>query len=430
MADAQGLIDFIAAAPTPFHCVSESASRLRAAGYVDGDLGDAPRAWAPGEGGMLVRGGTLIAWRAGTEAPAVHGFRILAAHSDSPNLRLKPLPSVICEGYQQWGVEVYGGVLLHTWTDRDLGVSGRVLVRGSDGPERHLVRVDRPVARVANLAIHMQREVRTEGIKLNRQKHMAPLVGLTGDPDPEAPGALQELLAGELQVDPADIVSWDLSLHDVQAPVIGGLNEEFVFAPRLDNQASCYMALESLLGQTQVPASSSVMVFFDHEEVGSRSERGACSSLLRDVLTMLVRGHEIQAPGGLERASARSWLLSADMAHGVHPNYVDRHEPEHKPRLNGGPVVKTNVTQRYATDGETAGRFKSICAERGVPVQDFVTRTDLACGTTIGPIAAAGLAIRCVDVGGAMLSMHSIREQCGAEDPAQITMAMEGWLSR
>ena len=426
MADAQGLIDFITAGPSPFHCVAEGVRRLDAAGYAPHELAGEPRSWSPGEGGYLVRGGTLIAWRAGTDAPQAGGFRILGAHTDSPNLRLKPSPDGVREGYQQWGVEIYGGVLLHTWTDRDLGLSGRVAVRGPDGTELRLVRVERPIARVANLAIHLQREIRTDGLKLNKQKHMAPLLGLAGD---DAPDALPGLLAATLHVDPADLLSWDLGLHDLQPPTVGGLASEFVFAPRLDNQASCYMALEALLGLEAVPAATSVVVLFDHEEVGSTSERGAGSVLLRDVLAMLVRDHTLQAAGGLGRASARSWLLSADMAHGVHPNFADRHEPAHKPRLNGGPVVKTNVTQRYATDAESAGRFKAICADRGVPVQEFVNRTDLACGSTIGPISAAGLAIRGLDIGGAMLSMHSIREQCGAADPEWITRAMDGWLS-
>jgi aspartyl aminopeptidase len=428
LADAQGLIDFIAAGPSPSHCVAHAAGRLEAAGFQAHDLAEVPRTWEPGDGGFIARAGTLIAWRCGGEAPAAHGFRMVGAHSDSPNLRLKPNAEVVVEGFQQWGVEVYGGVLLHTWTDRDLGVSGRVALKGPQGVEMRLVRVERPIARVANLAIHLQRKIRTDGLLLNAQKHMVPLVGLVGEEDPDAPGALQRLLAETLQVDLDRLLSWDLGLHDLQPPVIGGLNSEFVFAPRLDNQASCYMALEALLALDVLPAATSVLVFFDHEEVGSRSSRGAGSALLRDVLTMLERDHALHAPGGVERASALSWMLSADMSHGVHPNFADRHEPGHKPRLNGGPVVKTNANQHYATEAETAGRFKAICAELEIPTQDFVNRTDLACGTTIGPISAAGLAIRTVDIGGAMLSMHSIREQCGVADAALIAAAMTGWF--
>ena len=210
---------------------------------------------------------------------------------------------------------------------------------------------------------------------------------------------------------------------------MGGLGGEFVFSPRLDNQASCYQAVSALLREAPATAATQVVVLFDHEEVGSRTERGAGSILLRDVLVMLERDHTGRAAGGIGRAAARSWMLSADMAHGVHPNFADRHEPQHRPKLNGGPVVKHNVQQRYATDAEGAARFKHLAAERGVPVQEFVNRTDLACGSTIGPISAAGLAMRTLDVGGAMLSMHSIREQCGAHDIGQMVTAMAAWLT-
>lgn len=421
---AHDLVAFTQASPSPFHCVEESIRRLSADGFTEIEEAGEPQSLSAGAGYFLRRSGTLLAWRCGTESPARAGFRVIGAHTDSPNLRLKPKPEYNREEYLQWGVEVYGGVLLHTWTDRDLGVSGRVTVAdGSGGLTLHLVRVDRPIARVANLAIHLNREIRTDGLKLNAQRHMAPLLGL-GEP-----GALRDLLASELGCDPDALLSWDLGLHDIVPPTLGGLSEEFVFSPRLDNQASCHASLAALLAAPSDVPHTSVVALYDHEECGSRSANGAASALLGNVLSRIVRDHDVAGSGGLGRAVASSLLISADMAHGVHPNYADRHEEHHKPRLNRGPVIKWNVNTRYATDGETAARFKLACAAADAPVQEFVNRSDLACGSTIGPITAAGLAIRGVDVGCAMLSMHSIREQSGARDVAWMIDAMTAVLS-
>lgn len=419
---AHDLCHFIHASPSPFHCVAEAARRLALAGFQTVDEAAEPARRAAGSGGYVVRGGSIVAWRLGSAPPAAAGFRIVGAHTDSPNLRLKPRPEVVKEGYVQWGVEVYGGALLSTWLDRDLGISGRVAVRGPGGVELRLVRVDRPIARIPNLAIHLDREVNDRGLVLNRQTHLAPIVALAAGGG--ADSALQTLLAAEGGCASEELLGWDLGLHDVQPPVVGGLNGEFVFSPRLDNQASCFSALEALLATTDVPRSTAVVALFDHEEVGSGSERGAASTLLGSVLARLEEEHEDRAPGGLRRAAASSLCVSVDMAHGVHPNYADKHEPSHKPLLNGGPVVKTNVGMRYATDAETAARFRAACHAEEVPVQDFVTRSDLACGTTIGPITASGLGIRTVDVGCPMLSMHSIREQCGARDVVWMTRVL------
>ena len=414
MASAEGLIDYIAAGPSPFHCVAETALRLEAAGFVRMDDAAAPAPIAPGAGGYLARAGSLVAWRAGSVAPAAAGFRIIGAHTDSPNLRLKPAPEYVAEGYVQWGIEPYGGVLLATWADRDLGLCGRVALRGPAGLETRLLRVQRPVCRVPNLAIHLNRQVNDDGLVLNKQTHLPPIVACA---DAEGDSArLGRLLSAELDCDVDAILSWDLMLFDVQAPTIGGIDGDFVFAPRIDNQASCYPALEALLALDAPPAHTSVIALFDHEEVGSGSERGAAGAFLRNVLARLERDHTDRAPGGLERAAASSYMVSADMAHGVHPNFADKHDARHQPAMNGGPVIKTNVNQRYSSDAETVARFKAACADEGATVQEFVNRSDLACGSTIGPISAAELGIRSVDVGGAMLSMHSIREQCGARD--------------
>jgi aspartyl aminopeptidase len=360
----------------------------------------------------------------GSEAVGSAGFRIVGAHTDSPNLRLKPKPDHSCEGYSQWAVEVYGGVLLSTWLDRDLGLSGRVVVQVGDDMEERLLLIDRPVARIPNLAIHLNRSVNKDGLMLNRQSHMVPLVGLEGSEH-----SLKSVIANELGCAEDQIMSWDLGLHDVQAPSLGGLSEDFIFSPRLDNQASCHAATEALCSLDEAHRSTAVMVLFDHEECGSTSGRGAASSLLANVLRQLERNAHDAAHTQWEQAVANSYMVSVDMAHGVHPNYAERHDSLHKPVINGGPVIKSNVNMRYATDAVSSARFKKICMDRGIPFQEFINRNDLACGTTIGPISAAELAIPTIDVGSAMLSMHSIREQGGAEDVAWMIDALSGVFS-
>ena len=412
---ARALCRFIDDSPSPFHCVAAAVQRLTAAGFAAVDDRRPFGPLRPGDGGFVVRGGTVVAWRAGGASPSEAGFRILGAHTDSPNLRIKPAPELTRDGYRQWGVEVYGGVLLHTWLDRDLGLAGRVAVRGDAGPVVRMVDVRRPIARIPSLAIHLDRDVTTKGLVVNQQQHLPPIVGL-GEAV-EGPGSLAALVAAELECETAELLSWDLCLYDLTPAALGGLAEEFVFSARLDNQASCFTALEALLGLEEVPEATSVVVLFDHEEVGSGSERGASSVYLRDLLGRIAAVHTVSGVGGLAEACANSFMVSADMAHAVHPNYADRHEPQHKPQINAGPVIKVNSNMRYASDAETIARFKAACALEEVPVQDFVTRSDLGCGSTIGPISAVALGIRAVDVGCAMLSMHSIREQAGALDP-------------
>lgn len=414
-------LSYLAKGPSPYHCVQETARILREAGFQEVDERAEPHAVAPGATGFVRRAGTIIAWRAGHAHPVSTGFRLLGAHTDSPNLRIKPRPDVKSEGYWQWGVEVYGGALLATWTDRDLGLAGRVFVQGEDGkPNARLFQADRPLARIPNLAIHLNRHVNDEGLKLDAQKHLAPMISSWN----ESRG-FRKWLTSEVG---AEVLTWDLSLYDLAAPVVGGLDGEFVFSARLDNQAGCYAALRALL-DADVGEATQVMVLFDHEEVGSRSAQGAMGAFLRDVLQHLVLEHTEHARGGLERAMANSFFVSIDMAHGVHPNYASVHEPNHRPVLNEGPVIKEHTEQRYATDAESSAIFRLACAKASVPVQDFVIRTDLGCGSTIGPIAAAQLGVRTVDVGAPMLSMHSIREQCGVHDTELLIRALRTVLN-
>ncbi len=424
MANANDMLAFIAASPSPFHCVAEAARRLVAAGFTQVDEAEALPRLNPGDGFFIARGGTLIAWRGGAVCPSVAGFRLLGAHTDSPNLRIKPNPERRDEGYVRWAVEPYGGLLVATWSDRDLGLSGRVALRGAGGVETRLLRVDRPIARIPNIAIHLNRKVNDEGLKLNKQTELPPVVAL-GTEDAEGEELFRALVSQELAVARDDVLAWDLMLHDVSPPTIGGLQGEFVFTPRLDNQAMSYCAVEAILALGEdVPEATSVIMLFDHEECGSRSERGAESALGGALLRRIIASHASSRGGALSQATARSLMVSADMAHAVHPALSGRHDPDHKPRMNAGPVIKHNVNTRYATDSVVAARFKLACADVGAPVQEFVNRSDLTCGSTIGAISAAKLACPTVDVGCAMLSMHSIREQAGVADVSWMQQVM------
>lgn len=426
---AEDLIRYIDQSPTPWHCAKTSADRLLAAGFEALDESE-PFGLGPGEGGFYVRDGLVVAFRLGLRPPVESGFRMLGAHTDSPNLRLKPLPEVAKAGYRTLGVEVYGGALYYSWLDRDLGLAGRVFLKSATPfPESRLVHIARPLCRIPSLAIHLNREVNTDGLKLNAQQHLAPMFAM-GAAKGDETSALKRLLADAAGVEPERLISWDLALIDTQPSSLGGLDDAFVFAPRLDNQASCHAALSALIAAPAADATQ-VIALYDHEEVGSLTTAGADGPLIELLLRRLALG----TPGAIlteseafQRAIAKSWHISADMAHAVHPNYEDRHEPQHKPVLNGGPVIKSNSNQRYATNGETAALFEALCLACEVPVQKFVTRTDLACGTTIGPIAGGKLGVRTVDVGNPMLSMHSAREQCGAHDVARMISVMTRFL--
>ncbi len=423
------LCAFIDRSPTPYHAVQETIRRLEMAGYAC--LAEA-HAWklSPGDRRYVVRaGGSLAAFEVGTAEPARAGFRIVGAHTDSPNLRLKPVPDVRRHGYHQLAVEPYGGVLLHTWLDRDLSLAGRVSLRRGETSETRLVDFDRPLLRIPNLAIHLYREIDEEGLKLNKQTHLPPLLGLGEGED------FETLLAAELSrqgaaVEAADLLAWDLMVYDTQPAARSGANGEFLHAARLDNLASSHAGLAALLdaGEAGPAEATRAIVLYDHEEVGSRSAQGAGGSFLADLLARIVPATGTRDAQATARAVSQSWLISADMAHAVHPNYADRHEAGHKPLLGGGPVIKTNANQAYASDAETAGLFAALCREVGVDCQNFVTRSDLGCGSTIGPISAARVGIRTVDVGNPMLSMHSCREMSASTDVAPMIAVLTAFF--
>ena len=409
---ARDLCAFVDASPTPFHAVAEVVRRLSLAGFSELSERD-PFRLSPGDRRYVIRGGsTIIAFVVGTEAPTDAGFRIIGAHTDSPNLRIKPNADVSRHGYRQVGVEVYGGALYSTWMDRDLSIAGRVLVRKGDAFESRTVDLAKPVCRVPNIAIHLNRSVNTDGLVLNAQKHLVPILGLGKEMD------LRAALASAVGEPASSILGYDLMLYDVAPSTLGGVDEELVFAARLDNLGSCHAATSALLA-SPTTAVTRVAVLYDHEECGSRSAVGAAGTALRDVLRRIVDAtlrDRMSMEQAFPRAIAASLLFSADMAHAVHPNYADQHEPQHLPQLNRGMVIKSNSNQSYATNGETAARFTMLCESAGYEPQRFVVRSDLPCGSTIGPITAAELGIQTVDIGAPMLSMHSCREMCGTLD--------------
>jgi aspartyl aminopeptidase len=410
------LLAFLDSSRTPYHAVREVARRLIAAGFLPFRESEA---WQlePGTRGFVVRaGGSIAAFELGTKAPAEAGFVLVGAHTDSPNLRLKPAPDLNSVGYRQLAIEVYGGVLLSTWLDRDLSIAGRVVL--ADG-QTELVDLTRTVCRIPNLAIHLNREVNTQGLLLNAQTQLLPVLGLES-----SAGGFSELLqeglrgtaSGGARVE--DVLGFDLCLYDTQGATLAGGRDELVFSSRLDNLASCHAALSALLGAASGLEASRVVVLYDHEEVGSQSAAGARSSFLPDLLQRLAVGSSAQESSALTRAISRSLLVSADMAHAVHPNYVDKHDKQHRPLLGAGPVIKVNVNQSYASDGPAAAAFRLACRAVGVEPQSFSSRNDMPCGSTIGPISAARLGMRTVDVGNPMLSMHSCREMAAASDVA------------
>lgn len=426
----QNLLQFIEQSPTPYHCADNARRMLEDSGFKALHEGDAWRL-EPGCGYFIVRDGTVVAWRLGSQAPSDAGYRIVGAHTDSPNLRVKPMADTTAQGYAQLGVEVYGGALTHTWLDRDLGLAGRVALEpeqgGQRGPELRLVRIDEPLLRIPSLAIHLYREIKSEGLKLNAQDHLQPILGLApaGESSETPPQRLAGLLAEVLDVPQQRVLGWDLCLMDIAAPRVGGLSGDMIFSPRLDNQAMCHAALSALLQASSGPQTQ-VSVLYDHEEVGSETAPGAAGPIVEDVLARLsTLGDDRDAGAGMYRAKARSFQVSADMAHAVHPNYADKHEPQHRPKLNGGPVIKINANQRYATAADGAALFETVCRRSDVPYQKFVSRNDMPCGSTIGPISAARLGVRTVDVGNPMLSMHSIREQAGVHDHPHMVSALQ-----
>jgi aspartyl aminopeptidase len=414
MSDLDDLIDFLDASPSPWHAVESTVQRLVGFERLDES---APWTDVP-PAGYVVRDGAIIAWKLPAGDPAAP-FRLVGAHTDSPCLRVKPRPDTSAHGWRQLGVEVYGGILNNSWLDRDLGIAGRLVA--ADG-STSLVDVTEPVARVPQLAVHLDREVNSNGLVLDPQQHLSPVWGI-GD---ASPGEFADWIGRAAGLDAAP-TWWELCLYDVQGAAVLGADRSLLASGRLDNQLSCWAAVTALVAADPTDHVA-VVVMNDHEEVGSSSTTGASGPFLDTVLSRLVA-----ARGGTaedrHRSFAGSSCISADNAHAVHPNYGERHEPGHRPMVNAGPALKVNSNQRYATSATTAAAFQRSCEAAGVPWQVFVSRNNMPCGSTIGPLTATRLGIDTVDVGVPQLSMHSARELCGADDPGYLTRAMQAFLS-
>lgn len=363
----------------------------------------------------------MIAFVLGSRPMTEAGFRIVGAHTDSPGLRLKPRAALAGEGIARLGVEVYGGPILATFTDRDLSLAGRVVLRTAENQETRLLRFEQPLVRLPNLAIHMNREVNEQGLKINKQTELPLILAMSGEGN-NADANLRKLLADAVQADAADLLSWELAVYDVQKGCLWGANEEFIANGQLDNLASVHAALTALI-MTEQPTATCVTAFFDHEEVGSESATGAGGSFITDVLNR-ISFHTKLDEEDRRCAMTRSFFISADMAHAYNPNFPAAYEPNHKVMINGGPVIKTNVNQRYTTNAETAARFMGFCEKAEVPYQQYAHRSDLGCGSTIGPIVAAQLGVASVDIGSPMWAMHSARESAGVHDHAYMIAAL------
>lgn len=413
------LITFLDSSPSPWHVVSTAVERLAQAGFEAVDLGQ-PWNTVPGRG-FVVRGAALVAWNQAKTVNATSALRLVGAHTDSPGLRIKPRPDTGGVGWKQLGVEVYGGALINSWLDRDLGIAGRVELTDGSAID---IRIDEAVCRVPQLAIHLDRDVNERGLILDKQQHLTPVWGS----GPPRAGEFAEWLAGRLGCATIEIAAWELCLFDRTPPEILGADQSLLAAGRLDNQVSCWAAVEAITG-TADSGESAVIALFDHEEVGSESATGAAGPLLEHVLERLSQTNGGSRSEFLAQL-ARSTCVSADNAHAVHPNYRERHEPEHQPIVNCGPAIKLNSNQRYATSARSAAMLQRVFEEADVPSQVFVSRNNMPCGTTIGPITATRLGIETVDVGVPQLSMHSARELCGVADPVSLAKGLRHYFER
>ena len=408
----QELLNFISTSTSPYHTVATSKELLLSQGFAELDLRKKWNLQAGGKYFTEVYGSTLIAFRLGAEG--THGLKVAAAHTDFPCFRIKPQPGIVTEGYGTLNVEGYGGMIISTWLDRPLSLAGKVALRGRDPftPEVRLVDFKRPLMSMSSLAIHMNREV-NDGYKWNKQKDILPLASMMGR-DKKDKAFFDKLLARELKCAPEDILSYELSTYPVETGCTFGFDDEFISSPRLDNITSVKACLDGIIA-SNAQTGLQVAAIFDNEEVGSNTKQGAGSAVLMQLLVRIYEqlGYDKEA---LFADMAAGFMLSVDVAHAMHPNYVDKCDPTNKPVLNGGLVLKQAASQAYAGDTEAVAVVAELCRQHKIPYQMFVNRSDVKGGSTLGSIASALEPIRTMDIGIPMLAMHSARETMGAED--------------
>lgn len=423
--EADSLLSFIDASPTPYHAVLNLIEALKKEGAVELKE-DADWNCEAGKFYYVVRNdSSIISFKIPSKVSlSASGFNMISAHTDSPCLKLKPQSNKNAENYLQWGVEIYGGVLLNSWLDRDLNLSGRISYIQNGKLKNKFISVTDKFFRVPQLAIHLHREANS-GLTLNPETHMVPVLGLTDGKG----GEVEDFLLKELSVKglkAEDISGMDLFFHDSLASSYGGINDEFIYAPRLDNLAMSHAAMTALIS-SKPKTKIDLVALFDHEEVGSESAQGACSNFLNSTLERIV-----SALGGnredLMKAMPGSYMVSADMAHALHPNYPDKHDDSNRPLINKGPVIKVNARVRYATDSKSTSKFVMLCKKAKVPYQMFAGRNDIPCGSTVGPIVSTRLGVSTIDVGNPQLSMHSAREMAGADDHGMMIKVFEELL--
>ncbi|MDD1626977.1 MAG: M18 family aminopeptidase [Methylococcaceae bacterium] len=421
----QNLLDFIDASPSPWHAVKSVEIQLLAFQFVK--LDETVK-WELQPGGRyyVIRDDSSIIIFVQGQKPLVEtGFKMIGAHTDSPGLRIKPNAASGTDGLLRLGVEVYGGPIIATFTDRDLSLAGRISYKDDQNKMVSLlVKFDRPLLRLPNLAIHMNRAVNEEGLKLHKQNELPLILSVLAEEClPQA--YFSQLIQQQSGCDGERILSWDLAAYDTQKGTFWGAENEFYADSQLDNLASCHAALQALLDDAVLENDNTlVCAFFDHEEIGSESNKGADGSFLGDVLQRIALGSENNRED-FARALAKSFMISADMAHGYHPNFPLAYDPDHKVTVNKGPVIKVNTNHRYSTESISQAMFADWCEQVGVPYQKYSHRSDLACGSTIGPIMSARLGIRSVDVGNPLWAMHSIRESAGVLDHGYMIKVMK-----
>lgn len=422
------LLQFLDSSPTPFHAVLEMSKLLMEAGYTELRESEDWDLVAGGKHFVIRNGSSLIAFTIGSQPVMSTGLKMVGAHTDSPCLMVKPQPEIERQGFTQLGVEVYGGALLNPWFDRDLSMAGRVVYRNEDNVlKQTLVDFKRPVVSIPSLAIHLDRDA-NKNHSINAQTDIIPILmhADTAFEDISKVSSFRQLLADEFLSENDEIIDYEICLYDVQPAAIIGFKQEFIASARLDNLLSCFVAVKSIINCDS--SETCLIVCNDHEEVGSVSSAGADGPFLETVTSRLCGA---DASGTfMSRVISKSLMISCDNAHAAHPNFLQKHDVGHMPGLNGGPVIKVNVKQRYATNSLTSSIFKQICSDIEVPVQSFVSRNDMGCGSTIGPITSARLGVASLDVGIPQLAMHSCREMTGVEDPLRLSRVLTTFFEK